>query len=106
MTKKYNGVNPVNEKSLYGLYQRAQDKIEYIKGSKQLIVQDGGQYLVLCPGDQIMTWSFSIFDKTTQFRVSFDTCAPLPFLHLHHVISLIFNIFYPVLRTLVQVALG
>jgi hypothetical protein len=31
MTKKYNGVNPVNEKSLYDLYQRAQDKIEYIK---------------------------------------------------------------------------
>ena len=31
MTKKYNGVNPVNGKSLDKLYQRTQDKIEYIK---------------------------------------------------------------------------
>jgi len=31
MTKKYNGVNPVNGKSLDDLYQRTQDKIEYIK---------------------------------------------------------------------------
>ena len=31
MTKKYNGVNPVNGKSLDELYQRTQDNIEYIK---------------------------------------------------------------------------
>jgi hypothetical protein len=28
--------------------------------SKQLIVQDGGQYLVLCHGDQAITCPFSI----------------------------------------------
>jgi hypothetical protein len=31
MTKKHNGVNPVNGKSLGDLYQRTQDKIQYIK---------------------------------------------------------------------------
>jgi hypothetical protein len=36
-------------------------------------VHDGGQYLVLCHGDQTITRSFSMFDKTTQFRASFDT---------------------------------
>jgi hypothetical protein len=30
-TKKHNGVNPVNGKSLDDLYQRTQDKIRYIK---------------------------------------------------------------------------
>jgi hypothetical protein len=52
------------------------------------VVEYSGQYLVLCHGDQTITWSFSMFDKTTQFRVSFDTCAPLAFLHLHHVIMI------------------
>jgi hypothetical protein len=47
-------------------------KIEF-QSTKQLLVHDGGQYLVLCHGDQTITWSFSIFDKTTQLRVSFDT---------------------------------
>jgi hypothetical protein len=97
MTKKQNGVNPVNGKSLDDLYQHTQDKIQYIKdqgynvvemwecqwlasglqiirdvkinfqSTKQLLVHDSGQYLVLCHGDQTITWSFSIFNKTTQF---------------------------------------
>jgi hypothetical protein len=37
--RAYNGVNPVNEKSLYGLYQRAQDKIEYIKDQVYDVVE-------------------------------------------------------------------
>jgi hypothetical protein len=47
-------------------------KIDF-QSTKQLLVHDGGQYLVLCHGDQTITWSFSMFDKTTQFRVPFDT---------------------------------
>ena len=39
MTKKYYGVNPVNEKSSYDLYQRAQDKIEYIKDQGYDVVE-------------------------------------------------------------------
>jgi hypothetical protein len=80
-------------------------KIDF-QSTKQLIVQDGGQYLVFCHGDQTITWSFSMFDKTTQFRVSFDTCAPLAFPHLHDVVALVFDVLYFVLRTLVQVALS
>jgi hypothetical protein len=67
-----------------------------------LIVQDGGQYLVLCHGDQAITCPFSIFDKTTQFRVSFDTGSPLAFSHFHDVVALVFDVLYLVPRMLVQ----
>jgi hypothetical protein len=39
MTKKQNGVNPVNGKSLDDLYQHTQDKIQYIKGQGYNVVE-------------------------------------------------------------------
>jgi len=39
MTKKYNGVNPVNGKSLSDLYQRTRDKIQYIKDQGYNVVE-------------------------------------------------------------------
>jgi G:T-mismatch repair DNA endonuclease (very short patch repair protein) len=39
MTKKHNGVNPVNRKSLDDLYQRTQDKIQYIKDQGYNVVE-------------------------------------------------------------------
>jgi hypothetical protein len=39
MTKKHNGVNPVNGKSLNDLYQRTQDKIQYIKDQGYNVVE-------------------------------------------------------------------
>ena len=39
MTKKYNGVNPVNGKSLDDLNQRTQDTIEYIKDQGYDVVE-------------------------------------------------------------------
>jgi G:T-mismatch repair DNA endonuclease (very short patch repair protein) len=39
MTKKHNGVNPVNGKSLDDLYQRTQDKIQYIKDQGYNVVE-------------------------------------------------------------------
>jgi hypothetical protein len=68
-----------------------------------LIVQENGQYLVLCHSDQAITWPFSIFDKTTQFHVSFDTGSLLAFRYLHDVVALVFDILYLVPRTLVQI---
>ena len=37
--KKYNGVNPVNGKCLDDLYQRTQDKIQYIKDQGYNVVE-------------------------------------------------------------------
>jgi hypothetical protein len=39
MTKKYNGVNPVNRKNLSVLYQHARDKIQYIKDQGYNVVE-------------------------------------------------------------------
>ena len=39
MTKKYNGVNPVNGKNLSVLYQHARDKIQYIKDQGYNVVE-------------------------------------------------------------------
>ena len=39
MTKNYNGVNPVNGKSLFDLYQRTRDKIQYIKDQGYNVVE-------------------------------------------------------------------
>ena len=39
MTKKYNGVNPVNGKNLDDLYQRTRDKIDYIKDQGYDVVE-------------------------------------------------------------------
>jgi hypothetical protein len=77
-------------------------KIDF-QSTKQLIVHDGGQHLVLCHGDQTITWPFSIFDKNDSIPVSFVTGLPLAFPHLHDVVTLVFDISYLVLRTLVQV---
>jgi hypothetical protein len=37
--QKYNGVNPVNGKSLDDLYQRTQDKIQYVKDQGYNVVE-------------------------------------------------------------------
>jgi hypothetical protein len=39
MTKNYNGVNLVNGKSLFDLYQRTRDKIQYIKDQGYNVVE-------------------------------------------------------------------